>query len=93
MAAASFPQDVARVLDVLRANAVENKIDPEGINALLNLYAADEQRVDLVLLDLQGIVGKELSMGSQQQRSSETLSVDILLPKPTLFFTPFIFAI
>jgi hypothetical protein len=40
--------------------------------ALLELYASDNQRVDLVVLDLQAMLGKELSAGNhfamQQQR-------------------------
>ena len=35
---------------------------------ILQLYSADQQRVDLVLLDLEGMLGKTLSVGAQQER-------------------------
>ena len=65
---ASFVDDVARIRDVLQANAVDKVVDEGIINALLELYATDNQRVDLVLLDLEGMLGKTLSVGAQQQR-------------------------
>ena len=65
---ASFIDDVARIRDVLQANAVDKVVDEGIINALLELYATDNQRVDLVLLDLEGMLGKTLSVGAQQQR-------------------------
>ena len=60
---ASFVDDVARIRDVLQANAVDKVVDEGIINALLELYATDNQRVDLVLLDLEGMLGKTLSVG------------------------------
>lgn len=65
---AAFIDDVARIRDVLQANAVDKVVDEGIINALLELYATDNQRVDLVLLDLEGMLGKTLSVGAQRDR-------------------------
>lgn len=65
---ASFDQDIVRLHDVLQANSVDKLVDHDMLVALLELYASDEQRVDLVLLDLQGMLGKELSISAQKDR-------------------------
>ena len=57
----AFIEDLARIREVLQANAVE--VVDDMVIALLELYASDNQRVDLVVLDLQGMLGKELSVG------------------------------
>ncbi len=65
---ASFVEDIARLREVLQANAVDKIVDEDILFALLELYASDNQRVDMVVLDLEGMLGKELSVGAQQQR-------------------------
>lgn len=65
---ASFAEDMAQLRGILRANAVDKTVDEGMLLALLELYQADKQRIDLVLLDLEGMLGKELSVGAQQQR-------------------------
>ena len=65
---ASFAEDIARIRHVLQANSVDKVVDEGMLSALLTLYEYDNQRVDLVVLDLEGMLGKELSVGAQQQR-------------------------
>ena len=65
---ASFAKDIARIHHVLQANSVDQVVDEGLLSALLTLYEYDNQRVDLVLLDLEGMLHKELSVGTQQQR-------------------------
>lgn len=68
----AFVDDLARIREVLQANAVDKFVAEDMLVALLELYASDNQRVDLVVLDLQAMLGKELSAGNhfamQQQR-------------------------
>jgi len=68
----AFVDDLARIREVLQANAVDKVVAEDMLVALLELYASDNQRVDLVVLDLQAMLGKELSVGKhftmQQQR-------------------------
>ena len=65
---AFFAEDIARIHHVLQANSVDQVVDEGLLSALLTLYEYDNQRVDLVLLDLEGMLHKELSVGTQQQR-------------------------
>ena len=44
----SFVDDVARLRDVLQANAVDKVVDKGIIFILLECYSTDDQRVDLV---------------------------------------------
>ncbi|EFX87807.1 hypothetical protein DAPPUDRAFT_306489 [Daphnia pulex] len=71
----AFVDDLARIREVLQANAVDKFVAEDMLVALLELYASDNQRVDLVVLDLQAMLGKELSAGNhftmQQQRWAE----------------------
>lgn len=76
---ASFAQDLDRLTAVLRSNAVEKSVDPGMLQALLELYASDEQRVDMVLLDIQGMLGKELRIGAQQARCCNFLCLSFLI--------------
>ena len=58
---ASSVDDLARLKDVLLANAVE--VDEGIITSLLDLHANDHQRVDFVLMDLQNMLDKTLFAG------------------------------
>lgn len=64
----SLVEDLARVRDVLRANAVDKTVDEEVVIDMLELYAGDNRRVDLVIFDLEKMLGKELSVYTQHQR-------------------------
>ena len=68
---ATIADDVSYLHNILLANGVENMVDQEMVQALLELYAADSQRVDLVLIELQGMLGQQFQVGtasSQLQR-------------------------
>ncbi len=61
---ASLVEDVARLRQVLEANSISNEdVDEDVLIALLDMHASDKQRVDLVLLELQNLLGKELIVG------------------------------
>jgi hypothetical protein len=60
----SLVEDVARIRQVLEANSVSNEdVDEDVLIALLDMHASDKQRVDLVLLELQNLLGKDLIVG------------------------------
>ena len=68
---ATIADDVSYLHNILLANGVVNMVDQEMVQALLELYAADSQRVDLVLIELQGMLGQQFQVGtasSQLQR-------------------------
>lgn len=67
----AFLQDVARIREVLHANALDKVVDDDILVALLRLYESDDQRVDLVVLDLQGMLGKDLSAGQHFARQKQ----------------------
>ncbi|XP_057365982.1 E3 ubiquitin-protein ligase RNF216-like [Daphnia carinata] len=81
----AFMEDIARIREVLRANALNEVVDNDILVALLQLYESDDQRVDLVILDLQIMLGKDLPVGHhfgmQQQRWEE-------LQRPTKIRNP-----
>ncbi len=61
---ASLVEDVARLRQVLEANSISNEdVDEDVLIALLDMHASDKKRVDLVLLELQNLLGKELIVG------------------------------
>lgn len=56
---ASLVEDVARLRQVLEANSISNEdVDEDVLIALLDMHASDKKRVDLVLLELQNLLGK-----------------------------------
>ena len=61
-------EDISSVLDTLRANGVEKMVDGDMVAALLELYSTDNQRIDLVLLELEGMLGLTFRVGTQLQR-------------------------
>jgi hypothetical protein len=70
---ASLSEDVAQLRQVLDRNNISNEDVGEGVLiALLEQHSSDEQHIDLVLLDLQDLLGKELLVGqlgeTQQER-------------------------
>ncbi|KAI9560010.1 hypothetical protein GHT06_014020 [Daphnia sinensis] len=72
----AFIEDIARIREVLHANGfLHEVVDNDILVALLQLYESDDQRVDLVILDLQTMLGKDLPVGHhfgmQQQRWEE----------------------
>ena len=64
----SLSMELVRVRAILRANAIDKQVDDDMVMALLQLYANDQQRVDLVLLELEGMLGKEIRVNDQQIR-------------------------
>ena len=65
---ASLANDISCIRRVLHLNTVDQIVDEGIIVALLELYAADSQRVDLVLLELESMLGKQLEVGAQRKR-------------------------
>jgi len=63
----AFAQDLDRLTAVLRSNAVENSVDPGMLLAILESHASYEQRVDMVLLDLRRLLGREIHIGAHQE--------------------------
>lgn len=53
---------------MLAANNVDKIVDEDIIIALLEVYQSDNERVDLVVLDLEGMLGMQLEVGAQQAR-------------------------
>ena len=73
MASLSFVEDVAQLRQVLERNNISNEdVEENVLITLLEQHASDEQHIDLVLLDLQDLLGKELVVGqlgkTQQER-------------------------
>ena len=66
----AFAADLDRLTSILRSNAVENSVDPGMPLELLEVYASyeQEQRVDLVSLDLQRLLGREIHIEAHQVR-------------------------
>ncbi|KZS15070.1 Uncharacterized protein APZ42_019613 [Daphnia magna] len=84
----AFMEDVARIREVLHANALDQVVDNDILVALLQLYESDDQRVDLVILDLQGMLGNDLPVGHHfgvQQQRWEELQRPTHLPNPGTF--------
>ena len=65
---ASLANDISCIRRVLHLNTVDQIVDEGIIVALLELYAADSQRVDLVLLELESMLGQQLEVGAQRKR-------------------------
>lgn len=65
---ATLAEDVSFLHNILLENGVDQTVDQEMVRALLELYAADSQRVDLVLLELEGMLGQQFKVGTQLQR-------------------------
>jgi hypothetical protein len=61
-------EDLGRIRDVLRANACDKQVGDDMLVALLELYANDHQRVDLVVLELEEMLGRSLAVNAQQAR-------------------------
>jgi len=78
---ATIAEDVSYLHDVLLANGVEKRVDREMVRALLELYAGDSQRVDLVLLELEEMLGQQFEVRTQLQRycSHELILLQTLL--------------
>jgi hypothetical protein len=69
---ASLVEDVAQLRQVLEANSVSNEdVDEDVLIALLDMHASDKQRVELVLLELQNLLGKELIVGHSVEAQRE----------------------
>ncbi len=64
----AFAQDLDRLTAVLRSNSVENSVDPGMLLELLERYASYDQRVDLVLLHLQRLLGREIHIETHEVR-------------------------
>lgn len=65
---ASFTEDMSQLHEMLPANTVDKTVDEGMLLALYEHCQAAKQRINLVLRDLEGMLGKESAGGAQQQR-------------------------
>jgi hypothetical protein len=61
-------EDLGRIRDVLRDNDCDIQVGDDMLVDLLEFYANDPQRVDLVVLELEGMLGKSFAVNAQQAR-------------------------
>ena len=59
--------DLSEILKVLKINHEENNVDKECLRSLVNMYSGQDHRVELVLEELEQLLGKKM------QRSNKDL--------------------
>ena len=63
----SLAKDITQIRQILQANSVVTDVDEPLGEDCLSLYENNKQHVNDVLLDLEEILGKSLSIGEEQQ--------------------------